>query len=228
VSAAPVGELVAVSDEVLVVRCGIGRERATHAARDLVRARVAALLSWGTAAALDETLDQGDLVLARQVVGRDGRHTRLDDDWLRRLLPMAESTGPCHAGGIAEADGVLRDADDKRRLHALSGALVADMESAAVAEVAHGAAIPALAIRAVADSALTRIPRSALAAVNDDGDVNAARCVAALLRAPGELAPLLRLGQEFRAARARLAEFAQRTGPGFLCPPAQDSERHQA
>lgn len=218
-SAAPVGEVVAVSDEVLLIRCGIGRERATHAARDLVRARVGALLSWGTAAALDEKLDHGDLVLARQVVGRDGLHTRLDDDWLRRLWPTAESVGSCHAGGIAEADGVLRDADDKRRLHALSGAIIADMESAAVAEVAHGAAIPALAIRAVSDSALTRVPRSALAAVNEDGDVNVARCIAGLIGAPGELAPLLRLAKGFRAARERLAGLAERVGPGFLCPP---------
>jgi hopanoid-associated phosphorylase len=225
---APAGEPVRVSDEVLLIRCGIGRDRAERAARVLLEAGVGALLSWGTAAALSRDLARGDLVLPRDVVTRDGHHFNTDTEWHRRLWGVVESAGRCQAGGLAETDDVLVDADDKLRLHTLSGALIADMESAAIAEVAHGAGLPMLIIRAVSDSAAMRVPTCALAAVDGNGDIDPARCLWRLARAPGELLSLLRLARGFGAARARLARLAALAGPAFLIASEGCAERSQA
>ncbi len=201
----PAGEVVRIADDVLLIRCGIGRARAERAARDLVNAGAGALLSWGTAAALSRDLDYGDLVLPDEALSRQGRRVSVDNRWRDRLCRMLESDGGCHAGTVAEAASVLGNADDKLLLHTLSGALIADMESAAIAEA-----------RAVSDRVATRIPACALAAVEANGDVNITRCLGKLALSPGDLAALIRLARGFRAACAALSRLAQRAGPGFL------------
>lgn len=225
---APVGEPVAVADDVLLVRCGIGRARAERAATDLLQAGARALLSWGTAAGLSRHVERGDFVLAADVVSRDGHHYGADGAWHQRLWETVASRGRCHVGSLAEADGVLAHADDKLRLHTLSGALVADMETAAVAEVAHGAGVPVLIARAVSDSVAMRIPACALAALDSNGEVDAAGCLWRLVRTPAELPALARLATGFRAACVRLTRVAALAGPGFLSLPGERVDRSQA
>ncbi len=212
----PAGEVVRIADDVLLIRCGIGRARAERAARDLVNAGAGALLSWGTAAALSRDLDYGDLVLPDEVLSRQGRRVSVDNRWRDRLCRMLESDGGCHAGTVAEAASVLGNADDKLLLHTLSGALIADMESAAIAEACSAAGLPLLIVRAVSDRVATRIPACALAAVEANGDVNITRCLGKLALSPGDLAALIRLARGFGAACAALSRLAQRAGPGFL------------
>jgi adenosylhomocysteine nucleosidase len=214
----PVGQVVEVAHNVVLIRCGIGRVRAERAARALIRAGAGALLSWGTAAALSRDLGNGDLVLPLEVLSRNGRRFAVDHRWHHGLAETIESQGGRCGGTLAEADSVLRDADDKLRLRNLSGAPIADLESAAIAEVCHGADIPLLVVRAVSDPATTRIPDSALAAVDENGDVSVARCLAKLVFAPGDVPALVRLGRGFRAACGALSELARRAGPEFRWP----------
>ena len=198
------------------IRAGIGRARAEDAARALIEAGAGALLAWGTAAALDAALRPGDLVLPRGVVTRDGRHLEVDAAWHRRMWSVAESSGNARAGNLAEADRVLASGDDKLRLRALSGALVADMESAAVVEAANRAGVPVLVVRAVADAADMVVPGCALAALDGHGEVDLLGLALGLARTPRELPALVRLAGGFRAACARLAALAERAGPEFL------------
>ena len=156
------------------------------------------------------------LTLPREVLARDGRRFSTVSRWRDRLCAILENGSGCHAGTVAEADSVLESADDKLLLHTLSGALIADMESAAIAEACQGAGRPLLVVRAVSDRVATRIPHCALAAVDANGDVKLARCLGSLLLAPGDLPALLRLARGFRAACAALSGLAQRAGPAFL------------
>lgn len=215
VRAAPVGESVRLAEDVHLIRCGIGRGRAGRAARELLQTGAGALLSWGTAAGLSRDLEHGDLVLPADVVSRDGHHYDVDSDWHHRLWQVAAAQGRAYEGGLAEADGALADADDKLRMHTLTGALVADMESAAVAEAAHEARVPLLIVRTVSDTVATRVPASALAAMDRDGDVAVMRCLMRLARAPADLPALLRLAVGFRAACLRLSRLAALAGPAF-------------
>ena len=215
----PAGQIFRVNEKVLLIRCGIGRGRAEWAARELIGAGVKALLSWGTAAAISRELSHGDLVLPLEVLARHGHRLRTDQRWHRRLAETLVSQGGHCGGTLAEADSVLKDADDKLRLRNLSGALIADMESAAIAEVCHGASIPFLVVRAVSDTSTTRVPDCALAAVDENGDVSVARCLGKLVFSPGDMLALLRLGRGFGRACAALSDLARRAGPE-LCLPA--------
>jgi adenosylhomocysteine nucleosidase len=222
----PAGQAVNVAENVLLIRCGIGRVRAARAARDLTGAGAVAVMSWGTAAAVSPDLDHGDLVLPLEVLSWDGYRFSVDHPWRHRLAKILEFDGGCYAGTVAEADSVLKDGDDKQRLHKLSGALIADMESAAIAEVCHEAGIRLLVVRAVSDRASARIPACALAAVDGDGDVSVARCLGKLVFAPGDWLALLRLARGFREACGSLSRLAQRAGPDFLLSAPGAPEAH--
>jgi adenosylhomocysteine nucleosidase len=214
---APGGEPIAISESVFVVRAGIGRARAAQAATRLVNAGAEALLSWGTAAALGADLNCGDLVLPEAVLSRDGRRLPVDSAWYRQMAEVVRRVGGACAGGVAEAEQVL-DGNGKRALRTRSGALIADMESAAIVEACLDAGIRSLVVRAVSDRADMRIPSCALAAVNARGDVHIARCLARLVLAPGDLPSLLRLAKGFRQACAALSRLAQQAGPHFQLP----------
>lgn len=216
--AAPVGEVVRIRDGVLLIRCGMGRARAARAAEALARAGAGALLSWGTAAALDPSLPPGEVLLPATVLSRDGQCFEVDAPWRGALASLFADAGSGHGGGVAEAEHVLADAGEKRRLRDLSGARIADMESAAIAEVCRDAALRLLVVRAVSDRASMRVPACALAGVNADGDLALGPCLRGLALAPGDLAALLRLARGFRRACARLSALAKQAGPCFQLP----------
>jgi adenosylhomocysteine nucleosidase len=214
----PVGAIVEVADGVRLIRCGMGRIRAERAAKELVRAGAGALLSWGTAAALDGRLCPGNLVLPHQVLAADGRRHSVDQAWREHVAGLLHTDYGRPPGTVAESERVLTDAGDKRRLWDRSHALIADMESGAVAAVSDQAGIRLLVIRAVSDCAAARIPACAVAAVDADGDLRVARCLGKLLLAPGDLVDLLRLGGGYRHACAALSDLAKRAGPRFMLP----------
>lgn len=216
---APPGEAIALGDGAILVRCGIGRGRAGRAAERLLEAGARALLSWGTAAALSPERSAGDIVLPEDVLARDGRRYVVDDAWRQRIAALAGPPMVLHGGTVAETEEVLRDADAKELLRTLSGADIADMESGAIAEVCAAAGAPLLVVRAVSDSARTRIPNCALAAVNADGDLRPWRCLGRLLLTPGDLPALLRLAAGFGAARGSLTRLAATAGEGFRTGP---------
>ena len=216
----PAGALVEVAENVLLIRCGMGRARAARAAGDLLQAGAGALLSWGTAAALCAEARTGDVLLPCEVWSRDGQRYAVDAAWRRRLARRLHGGDACASGAVAEADGVLRDAEHKQRLHTRSGASIADMESAAIAEIGHRAGVRLLVVRVVSDSATARIPACALAAVDASGELRVMRGLTALLAAPAEWLDVVRLARGFRHACAALSRAAQRAGPRFMLPPA--------
>ena len=131
------------------------RSRRSARRRVAHRRGASALVSWGFAAGLDPALAPGTLVIGQQIeprcrparpapprppqYGPSGSRTRLRD-----RVPLV-------AGTIACPDHVVRTASEKRALGA-SGAVAADMETAAIAAAAAAAGIPWLALRVLVDT----------------------------------------------------------------------------
>jgi adenosylhomocysteine nucleosidase len=206
------GEAAALAGEALVVRSGIGARRAEAAATLLLQAGVKGLVSWGTAAALSAETRRGTLVLAEAVHAGDGSHYAVEPGWRHRLHRSLALHMDCYGGVCAEATEVLTEPEDKQRLHGSSGARIADMESAAIAGVAHRAGVPFLCVRAVSDDSVTGIPRSARLAVDEGGEIRVLDCLAGLARRPTELATLIRLLLGFNAACGVLARSVRLAG----------------
>jgi nucleoside phosphorylase len=193
---------------VLVVESGIGLAAAERAVSWVAESRrPAVVLSAGFSGALTGALRVGDLVLGTEVVGPDG------ETWPATWTPAA--VPPVPRGRLVTVAALVGAPADKRRLGERTGALAADMEAAAVARACRRHAIPFGCLRVISDGVETALSPELLGLL-DGGRVRPGRLVAALLRRPGLVAELWRLGRDTRRAARRLGEglTALLAGPG--------------
>jgi adenosylhomocysteine nucleosidase len=130
----------------------------------------------------------GDLVVATAAIAEDG--TRYE----------AEARPFGIRGAILTRRAPVASVAEKRRLFAETGAIAVDMETAAVAAVAHAAGRPFVAVRAIVDAASRTLPAAAIAAMRADGRVD----VMALLARPWDALRLICLARDYARAMAAL------------------------
>jgi adenosylhomocysteine nucleosidase len=207
------GSVEPLNDNVLVTLSGIGSQRAQAAARALLDHGANTLLSFGSAAALDPGLAPGSLLLPKTVIADDRSQIPVDRDWHERLRARLSSSFATHTGALVESPAVLLSPKDKRELFERSGAIAADMESAAIGRVAFAAHIPFVTIRAIVDSADMAVPLELIAAIDPVGRI---RLRSAISLPPREWPSTVRLAWGWRAARATLAGVLSRASDGLL------------
>lgn len=197
------------ADSVRIAASGPGRKRARETANALCRDGARMLLSMGIAGGLDPALTSGDAILADAVCSEDGRRLPTDPDARRRLASLLAENGGIETGLLATGHSPAGSRARKRALAQRTGAIAVDMESFGVAEAAHAAGIPFLALRVVADPADQEIPLEALAGLREDGRVNAWPVIRAVLLAPSLMPQLRRLARQNARARARLGRLGE-------------------
>jgi adenosylhomocysteine nucleosidase len=188
----------------LVAQTGVGAERARTVAASIPPAR--AFLVCGCAGALADWLRPGDLVAGDAVTALDtaGRPVEQLPAAAAMLAAWALARGfRVHRGVIACSPSVLGTARAKADA-AVDGALVVEMESAAVAAEARARGIPFVALRVVLDGAREEIGPLVDAVDPATGDLRARRVLAALGPRPWLWPRALRLGRQTRLAERRL------------------------
>lgn len=186
---------------------GVGAEHARRAATLLIADGAKALISWGTAAALSPTLSVGTLVLADRVI-TDAAPLVPDVAWTARVAEALKGIVPVVRGTIACPTEVLRNANDKRALADKTGAIAADMESAAIGGVAREAGAPWIVVRVVSDAAGTVVPSSVVSAIDGAGALSVPRLLGGLLLNPGDIAALPALARGMRLAGRTMRSVA--------------------
>ena len=187
---------------------------AAQSARALVSAGAGALVSWGMAGGLDPALVAGTVFLPGEVVAADGTALLTARLWRERLGEAVRSQGGTALpivleGRLLTSPKAIGSLSDKAALFQQTGAAAVDMESVAIAQIAHTHRLPFIAIRVIVDSAEDVLPRAVTAAADSEGPLQVWRLMGALARAPADLAPLMRLAQRYRAANRSLATIAR-------------------
>lgn len=214
------GSVQRVPNGLSIAISGIGRERAHEAGKRLIDAGATALVSWGSAAALDCTLAPGTLLLPTEVIARTGTVFTVDIEWQRRLHERLNNDLAIYTGALVESPRTLASAAEKSALAKRSGAAAADMESAALAALAHDMRIPFIVVRAIADGARVAVPVRFADAVRSDGTLQVASSLGWLAFSPWHWPTALRLAWGFRAALATLSRVAREFR---ACAPAPNS-----
>ena len=214
--------LTSLTDGTLLAVSGMGIAAAAQSARALVGAGAGALVSWGMAGGLDPELAAGTVFLPAEVVSTEGGAVTTNQRW-RERLGEAIRAGVPRGGGAVGSPGTglvthgkllttgksVGSRTDKANLFRQTGAAAVDMESLAIAEIARAHQLPFIAVRVIVDNAADALPRAVTAAADAEGHLQVWRLMGELVRAPGELAPLLRLAQRYRAANRSLAAVAR-------------------
>lgn len=216
------GHPLEVSPGIFLMIGGIGAERASHAAEQLVARGVEALVSWGIAGGLHPELVPGTLLLPRDIIGHCGEAFACDPHWRDQLRARLRGIVPLHEGELLESRTIVSSAEAKAMLFARSKAVAIDMESAAVARVARRADKPFVAIRALADPASEGLPGAARAATSRNGELRLGGLMGAVIRRPGELTALVRLARHTHAAQSALRAVVRQAGQHLMAPGAAD------
>jgi len=208
------------ADGTLVAISGMGQEAAARAARALLAAGAGGLISWGVAGGLDPRLRAGDLVLASRVLAPDGAFVLPSAIWRSALAAQLAGRAPITEGSLLTTPEALCSVAAKALAFRTSGALAVDMESFAIGRAASEGGVPFLVVRVIVDAAADVLPAAVMAA-SHGGEVRIGRLLGALVRAPGEIAPLLGLARRYRAATHTLGRVA---ALGWRLPPGTDAE----
>lgn len=205
-------ELRQLADGALLAVSGMGGAAAAAAARRLVLAGATGLASFGMAGALDPTLICGAVLLPEEVAPIDAVEsgaglTATSREWRQSLRAALPASCIAWGGRLVTSDRPLGRAAKREAWRGTSAAAV-DMESAAIAQVAGQAALPFVAMRVIVDAAADELPAAVIAA-SSGGQVRMGRLLAALLRAPKDLGPLIRLSARYRIATRVLASVAR-------------------
>ena len=186
------------NDEWLLVANGVGSPRAAAAVdAALENDRPGAVASIGFCGALEPELGLGEVVVATEVAGDNGRFA---------ALPL---TGPFphHWGVVCTIDHIAQSAAEKGRLRA-SGASAVEMEAAAVAGRAARHALPFYCVKAVTDLAGENLANDLNGALRSDGHFDTIRILGSLLRYPLARVPeLVRLRKRSVRAAHVLGDF---------------------
>jgi adenosylhomocysteine nucleosidase len=203
-------EPATLADGTHLIVTGIGSAAAAIGARRLLASGARALVSWGLAGALDPALAAGTVVLPREVISPEGRLLLTTADWRERVSKGIAASHVVSCGRLLTCREPLASTAAKALAFRQTGAVAADMESSAVAEVAWAERVPFLVVRAIVDTAQDAVPEVALSATGVGQDrLRIVRLLATLARTPGELPALIRLARRYRSASRALSAVAR-------------------
>jgi len=211
--------LSSLGDVALLAVGGMGGIGAAMAARSLIDAGAAGLMSYGLAGGLDPSLRAGCLVLPSEVISREGAQFLTSVEWRERLHRIIAGQRPVVAGKLLTDATPIGAVADKANAFRETGAVAVDMESLAIAEVAAAHSLPFIAVRVIVDTAMDVLPRAVVAA-SSGGQLNVPRLIGGLAAAPLDVFALIRLAQRHRAATRSLAAAVR---AGLLTPLAADA-----
>ncbi len=198
----PVFEAMFGGAKVRVVLTGMGQEHALTAARRFLAEKPDICISTGLAGALREGYRPGDILAAR-LVAEVGEPVAVASH--RSLLSTAVDCGARQIERLATSRTIVARAEQKQKLS--NEAEAVEMESYTILAEAARHGVPAVAVRAVSDTAGFDFPYDFERARDTKGQIRLMAIVAQMLRRPTGLPALLRLGGDSRFAARRLAGF---------------------
>jgi adenosylhomocysteine nucleosidase len=195
--------------QTIVTCAGVGLENAKATAFRLATHGVSALASIGLAGGLDPDLKSGHITVASEVqlIGTANPNNR----WQVHLGGATMANTILEEAGMAVKRGLILTAQEavltsqaKHSLFVQTRALAVDMESAAVARVAHQSGIPFFGLRAICDTAGKNVPHELFNCLESNGNIRIAALLGSLSHRPSLIPEMLRMGRAYSRARKSL------------------------
>ena len=195
-TAGPVWQGVLHQQDVVLLQCGMGPERAAQAVLWLGQHyQLAGVLSVGFAGALQAELRPGDALLVTNICAQDdvacaaspaaGRGIRTDARLAHiAAMAVAQAAVVSHAGTLLSTTAVVAQAAVKQELGQHSGALAVDMESYSVGQMAAQRHIPFAVLRTIFDTAAETLSLPVTTCTTADGSLRPLRLVGCLACQP--------------------------------------------
>lgn len=201
--------------EVVLVRSGMGKIRASEALRQVCeRFAPSLILSMGYAGAVTPQLKIGDLIVADKILEFAG--DPVGADWTTihetRELPInpfpidKRLEGEFVRGGLLTVDEVIYKPESKSALGKLYPVQAVEMETSALARMAQEKKIPFLSLRSISDTVDCELPDFS-SMKNQEGEVSKLKAGWHAITHPDKIKSLVELRKKAQTATARLTRF---------------------
>lgn len=199
------------SKTVVLLRAGVGPEKTTRRLAETKAIHdVQCVLSIGCAGALSPEIGVGSIVISEKIIDdtEDGQAYHPSPELITKARENCEILNiPFNLGATVSTSGVAASPEEKADLAAKYGVVAVDMETAKVAEWAHGLGIPMLSIRAVSDGAADSIPPEIGTIFGPNGKLRPAKALSLFATKPGLMPELLRLKKKFDSSLGALEKI---------------------
>jgi adenosylhomocysteine nucleosidase len=183
---------------VVVVLTGAGQAAARHGAELLIAGhRPRWIIAAGFAGGLDPSLSRNDLVIPHQVIDLEGNLLAIEASIPN--LPGVKRT----EGRLLTVDRLIARPAEKADLRQLHGADLIDMETSAVARLAHERRLRFLAVRVISDDAGAELPAEVARLLAHSGSYRVGAALRAIWQRPSTV-------KDFWSLHARALESADR------------------
>ena len=208
---------VHINNNITVMVCGMGPVAAGKAAGEMLFQKIDCLISWGTAGALTDEVHTGDLILPENIHTGSGETRRTDPVCHCNLREkLSASIAAVHTGTLAETRTVLENAEQKKALHRKTGAIAADMESAAIMQVAQDNRLPFIAVRTIVDESHVVIPAELTSHIDIFGTPNITGLLTEIFFRPRLINNMYSLSRSMNTALDTLAKIAAEIDESIL------------
>lgn len=204
---------------ITISQSGQGAYNAGRAARAAVEQGATALMSVGVAGGLVEGLSAGDAVIPDAVIDADsGRRFGCSESWSAMIRDRINALGGIHSGALLSVTDVLGTPMEKTAAADRYGSIACDMESAAVASIAHEAQVHFAALRVVSDAFSDELPKNVSQWVDNSGNA-LVRPVLGAMMSPGRWRSVISMTTRFRLAQRRLRQLSESLAAAAYCCP---------
>ncbi len=188
---------------IVVVEGGTGHKRATQATNALIDAfEPAWIISMGLSGALIPEMKVGHIVVGDSLIYENG-----NSEISLRLEMSDDIEHGLHVGKLCTADRIIRTCEEKRELHAKTGAIAVDMESLAVAKICKSRDTGFMVIRAISDDLSEDLLPEVLAIFGPKGTIRAGALVGSIFKRPSSIKDLWKIREGAVNAAKNLAQF---------------------
>ncbi len=188
--------------KIAVVETGTGFARARRATQALIDAHSPPwIISAGFSGALLPEMKLGQIVVADTLCDTHGQEMKWESN-----MPADPSAG-LYVGRILNTDEIVRTVEEKKQLGQQFQALAVDLESLAVAQVAHERHKNYMAVRVISDDMSADLPPEVLSVLGATGTYRVGAAMGALWKRPAAAKDLWKLRESANFAAGRLALF---------------------
>jgi adenosylhomocysteine nucleosidase len=204
---------------ITISQSGQGAKNAARAARAAIEQGATALMSIGVAGGLVERISTGDVVVPDRVIdSASGRTFGCSESWSSALRQCSGALGSVHSGTLLSVTDVLGTPEAKSSAAHRYGSIACDMESAAVASIAHEAQVHFAVLRVISDAYSDRLPNNVAGWVDNSGNARV-RPVLGAMMSPGRWRTVISMATRFRLAQRRLSKLSEiLVAAAYCCP----------
>jgi adenosylhomocysteine nucleosidase len=169
-----------------------------------------AVLSYGFAGALSPLLRKGDVLVVNQVMMNDPEIPVFQIPLQKNLISSYEGSFSVHEGALLSTLLVIGLPEEKKSLGRSSDASAVDMESYYLCEEALKRKLKFFAVRGITDDLNENIPAVMQHWTGPNGKILKQKMFQDILKNPGIILPLIRLGVACRKANRHMIQVFRR------------------